>query len=303
MSSTDRRPARARECVLSLQDKTFGLRWWVEYSAITVGATICGVAIAVLLAPNNIVPGGVTGMAMILGDLVGVPMGMVLVVLNVPLLVFGWRHLGGRRLLSRTATGLVVMALVIDLATANLAVLTQDRLLVIFYGGMLSGVGLALVFRGRGTTGGADILGRLMQVWWDVPVGQAILGINVLVFGAAALYYGFEEAAVALMVSFVATRALDTVLHGLSATRAALIVTERPDDVKETLQRHLRRGATLLPAEGGYSGRPKTILYVVVARAEITRLKRRVAAADPDAFLTIISPQEVIGAGLGGTRS
>ncbi len=288
------------EEVLSLSENKFGLRWWVEYTAIAVGAAICGAAIAVLLEPNNIVPGGVTGLAMILKDVLHVPMGVVLVVLNVPILVFGWRHLGGRRLLSRTVVGLAVMAVSIDVVGAHAPALTHDRLLVIFYGGALSGVGLAMVFRGRGTTGGADILGRLLNFWLDVPVGQAILGINVLVFGLAAVYYGFEEAAVALMLSFVATRALDAVLHGLVATRAALVVTERPDTVKESVRRNLRRSVTLLPAEGGYTGRPKTILYVVVARAEVARLKRRVGEADPDAFVTIFTPAEVQGAGLGG---
>ncbi|MBE0567454.1 MAG: YitT family protein [Krumholzibacteria bacterium] len=285
---------------MSLWKKKLGLRWWLEYTSIIVGAAVCGAAIALLLEPNKIVPGGVTGLSMILKDLLGLPMGVVLVALNVPLVVFGWRFLGGVRLLVRTVVGLVVMAAAIDLVSAHAEVLSRDRLLVIFYGGMLSGVGLALVFRGRGTTGGADILGRLANLWLDVPVGQAILALNVLVFGVAAFYYGFEEAAVALMVSFVATRALDAVLHGLVATRAALVVTERPDDVKETVRRHLHRSVTLLPAEGGFSGRPKTILYVVVARAEVARLKRRVTEADPEAFMTIYSPAEVLGAGLGG---
>lgn len=279
------------------------LRWVLEYTAIVAGAATCGAAIALLLQPNNIVPGGVTGLSMILGNVLGVPMGVVLSVLNIPLIAFGWRFLGGVRLLARTVVGILVMSAAIDLVSAHAAPLTSDRLLVIFYGGMLSGVGLALVFRGRGTTGGADILGRLMNLWFDLPVGQAILAINVVVFGLAAFYYGFEEAAVALMVSFVATRALDAVLHGLVATRAALVVTERPDDVKETVRSHLGRSVTLLPAEGGFSGRPKTILYVVVARAEVARLKRRVGEADPDAFVTIFSPQEVMGAGLGGAAA
>ncbi|HPF70583.1 MAG TPA: YitT family protein [Candidatus Krumholzibacteria bacterium] len=277
-----------------------GLRWFLEYAAILIGASLSGCAIALLLRPNQIVPGGVTGLAMILADVLHLRMGVLLVALNVPLLAFGWRFLGGVRLLARTVAGVVVSGLAIDLAGSHLAPLTNDRLLVIFYGGALAGTGLALVFRGRGTTGGADILGRLINLWFDLPVGQAILGINVVVFGLAAVHYGFEKAAVALMVSFVSTRALDAVLHGLVATRAALVVTERPEAVKETVRAHLNRSVTLLPAEGGFSGQPKTMLYVVVARAEVARLKRRVGEADPAAFVTIFSPQEVMGAGLGG---
>ncbi len=275
-------------------------RWWWEYLLIVVGAFVCGAAIALLLRPNDIVPGGVTGLSMILAHALGAPMGVVLVVLNLPLLVFGWRFLGGVRLLARTVIGILVMSASIDLVAAHAEPLTSDRLLVIFYGGILSGVGLAMVFRGRGTTGGADILGRLIHLWFDLPVGQAILGINVVVFALAAVTYGFEAAAIALMLSFVATRALDAVLHGLVATRAALVVTQRPDAVKETVRIHLNRSVTLLPAEGGFSGRPKTMLYVVVARAEVARLKRRVGEADPEAFDTIISPLEGLGGGWGG---
>nr|MEE4269197.1 YitT family protein [Candidatus Krumholzibacteria bacterium] len=275
------------------------LRWVVEYSAIIVGAFICGAAIALLMDPNNIVPGGITGLAMICKDLLGVPMGVVLVVLNLPLIVLGWKHLGGKKMFLRTLVGVMVMALSIDLTTLATDVLTQDRLLVIFYGGLLSGVGLALVFWGRGTTGGTDIVGRLMNMWLDVSVGQAILGINVVVFGLAAFIYGLEEAAVALMLSFAATRTLDSVMHGMVATRSAMVVTRHPEAVKDAVRRHLGRTVTMMPAEGGFSKQPSTMLYVVVARSETARLKRRINEADPEAFVSIYTPREVMGAGLG----
>jgi len=126
-------------------------------------------------------------------------------------------------------------------------------------------------------------------------VGQAILAVNVIVFSLAALVFGFEAAAVALLLSFVMSRVLDSVLHGVSSTRAALIVTESPEPVKEAILNHLGRGVTELSGRGGHSGRPKTLLYVVVGRSDTRRLKLRVAQADPDAFVTLFTPQEVQG--------
>ncbi len=275
------------------------LRWVLEYSAIILGAFVCGAAIALLMDPNNIVPGGITGLAMIGKDLLGVPMGVVLVVFNLPLIFLAWRHLGGKRMILRTLVGVLVMGASIDLMSVATEALTQDRLLVIFYGGLLSGVGLAIVFWGRGTTGGTDIVGRLLNLWLDVSVGQAILAINVLVFGLAAFIYGLEEAAVALMLSFAATRTLDSVMHGMVAMRSAMVVTRHPEAVKEAVLRHLGRTVTMMPAEGGYSSQPSTMLYVVVARSETARLKRRINEADPEAFVSIYSPREVMGAGLG----
>jgi uncharacterized membrane-anchored protein YitT (DUF2179 family) len=267
----------------------------LDYVQVTVGAALCGVAIGLLLVPNEIVAGGISGLAVIGYHLLGVPTGAGIVLLNVPILWLGWRRLGGRRMFTRTLLGVTVMSAVTDLVVAHGWVPTSDRLLVIFYGGLLNGVGLALVFHGRGTTGGADILGRLMHRWFDVAVGQAILAINALVFSLAAAFLGLEEAAVALMTSFVMTRALDSVLHGMSATRAAFIVTERPREVADAILHHLNRGVTILEGTGGHSGRTKSVLYAVVARAESARLKTRVEAADPDAFMTISTPNEVVG--------
>lgn len=277
-------------------------RWWLEYTSIIVGASLCGAAIAALLEPNRIVPGGITGLAMILKDQLGLPYGIVLVALNLPLLWAAWRYLGGPSALIRTVIGVVVMAVAIEAVGARTDALTDDRLLVIFYGGLLNGVGLALVFHGRGTTGGTDILGRLIHLWFETGVGKAMLGVNVLVFGLAGVFYGLEPAAVALLVSFVMTKSLDSVMHGLVATRAAWVVTARPEEVTAAVQRHLRRTVTRLEGQGGYSRRDYAILYIVVGRSEVPRLKRRITEADPDAFLTIYSPQEVIGASYGRAR-
>ncbi len=267
----------------------------LEFLMLVTGAALIGVVLGVILAPNQIVAGGITGLAMILNELTGLPTGILLTTLNIPLLWLGWRYLGGRWLVLRTVVGVLVVSASVDLSTSWGWVATSDRLLVIFYGGLLSGIGLALVFRARGTTGGADILGRLMKHWFDFEIGQAMLALNILVFTAAGVIYGLEQAAVALMVSFVMTKSLDAVLHGLAATRSAVVLTRRPAEVQETIRRHLRRTVITLQEATGPDSDSRAILSLVVPRAESARLKRRVMEADEEAFLVIMAPNEIVG--------
>jgi uncharacterized membrane-anchored protein YitT (DUF2179 family) len=266
-----------------------------EYALILLGALLNAVSINVFLLPNDVIAGGVTGLAMI-GELsLGIPFGLVLVALNVPLLILQWRLLGGVGAFIRTVTGIAALATFTQVLQPYLPEVTYDRLLVICYGGGLGGLGLALVFLGRGTTGGADILAKLCHRWFGWSFGRTLLLVNALAYGLAGLLYGPEPAMVALLLSFVMGRTLDAVLHGISSSRAVLIITELPNDVRQGITRNLGRGLTLVPATGGYSGRKKTLMYVVVPRADIQRLKLRVLERDPGAFITVLTPREAVG--------
>jgi uncharacterized membrane-anchored protein YitT (DUF2179 family) len=266
-----------------------------DYALIVLGASLNAAAIDLFLVPNDIVAGGVTGLAIILHHLVRVPVGLAILVLNLPILWLGWRHMGGLGFFTRTVTGAVVLGLGTDLLAPFLPALTHDRLLIVFYGGIMAGTGLAMVFRGRGTTGGADVLGRLANRWWGFDIGRSMLAVNVLVYGLAAGIFGPEPAMLALLLSFITTRTLDTVLHGLTSTRSAFIVCRDPERVRDSILANLHRGVTLLEGRGGYTGERRTVLYVVVARSEAQRLKHRVLEIDPDAFVAFYTPQEVTG--------
>lgn len=266
-----------------------------EYLLIVLGALLNSLAINIFLLPNDVVAGGVTGLAVIAELSLEIPFGVALLVLNLPLLVIQWRLLGGMGPFLRTLVGIVSLAVLTHVLQPYLPEVTQDRLLVICYGGGLGGLGLALVFLGRGTTGGADILARLCHRWIGWSFGRTLLVINAVVYSLAGLLYGPEPAMVALLLSFVMGRALDTVLHGVSSSRAVLIVTEHPNDVCEGVIRVMGRGLTMLPATGGYTGRKKTLLYVVVPRADIQQLKLRVLDRDPAAFITVLTPRESVG--------
>jgi len=268
-----------------------------DYAQIVVGSLLVAVGTNLFFVPNNVVSGGVTGISIIAHHLLRTPVGLVVLILNLPLLWLGWRFAGGMRFFVRTAVSVVVLSLGIDLSVPFLVPPTHDRLLVICYGGLVDGLGMGLVFRGRGTTGGTDVLARLAHRYLGFGVGQALLAINLAIFGAAAFVFGAEAVMVALALAFVSARVLDLVQAGFSAARAALIISTSPDVVREAVLDKLGRGVTVLQGQGGYTGDPRPVLYVVVAPHEVGRLKRLVAQVDPAAFVAITPAQEVLGEG------
>ena len=274
-------------------------RWGVafDYAQIIAGSLMVAAGTNLFFVPNNVVSGGVTGLSIIAHHLFKTPVGMVVLLLNLPLLWLGWRFAGGIRFFVRTVVSVMVLSIGIDLTAPFLVPPTHDRLLVICYGGLLDGFGMGLVFRGRGTTGGTDILARLAHRYLGVGIGQALLAMNVAIFAGAAFLFGAEAVMVALALAFVSARVLDVVQTGFSAARAALIISQKPDAVREAVLGKLGRGVTVLHGQGGYTGEERPVLYVVVTPHEVGRLKRLVAHVDRAAFVAITPAQEVLGEG------
>jgi len=268
-----------------------------DYAVIVLGSLLVAVGTNLFFVPNKVVSGGVTGIAILLHYTLGTPVGLGVLALNVPLLWLGWRYAGGMRFFVRTVVAVAVMSAAIDLTAPFLHAPTSDRLLVICYGGLLDGLGLGLVFRARGTTGGTDVLARLARRHLGVGIGQSLLAMNVLIFAAAGFVFGAEAVMVALALAFVSARVLDMVQAGFAAARAALVISTKCGEVRTAVLERLGRGVTVLHGEGGYTGRPRPVLYVVVAAQEVGRLKRLVADVDPAAFVAITPAQEVLGEG------
>lgn len=267
----------------------------LEYSQIVVGALLASLAVNMFLRPNEVAPGGFTGLAVIGNHLTPLPVGAILLCLNLPLLFLGWRYGGGSTFLRRTLVGMLVLTTSIDLMAPFVPSPTTDRLLVVAYAGVMEGAGVALTFRGRGTLGGVDILARLARRFFGVRLAVTMFAVNVLVYSLAGLVFGAEAAMLALMVSFVSARVLDAVLQGPGVVRAAMIITRQPDAVRADLMHGLKRGVTMLSAKGGFSGEDRPVLYVVVPRHEVYRLRQRVLDIDPDAFIAFTAAQEIVG--------
>lgn len=268
-----------------------------DYSQIIIGSFLVGIGVNLFFVPNQVVSGGVTGIAILIHYAFDTPVGLVNLLLNIPLLVIGWRWAGGFRFLVRTGLAVAILSATIDLTGPYLTPPTSDRLLVICYGGLLDGIGLGLVFRGRGTTGGTDVLARIAHRFFGLGIGQTLLVMNIAIFAAAAFQFGAEAVMVALALAWVSSRVLDTVQAGFSASRQAMIITDDPNGVRDAIFANLHRGVTILEARGGFTGKPRPMIYVVVGAHEVSRLKMRVAEVDPNAFVAISSAQEVFGEG------
>jgi uncharacterized membrane-anchored protein YitT (DUF2179 family) len=276
---------------------------FLDYLQIIVGSALVGLGTNLFLVPNNVVSGGITGISILAHSIWHTPVGVGILVLNIPLLYLGWRYAGGIRFFIRTVIAVAVLSFSIDLTAPFVSAPTHDRLLVICYGGLVDGLGLGLVFRGGGTTGGTDILARLARRLFGLPLGQTLLGLNVVIFGLAAFRFGLEAVMAALALAFVSARVVDLAQDGFSAARMAFIVSRRPDEVRAAIFARLGRGVTLLSGEGGFSGRPLSVLYVVVGASEVGRLKRIIAEVDHEAFVSMAPAKEVLGEGFAPVRS
>ncbi len=269
----------------------------LEAVLVSLGALLMALANVLFLIPNQVVSGGVTGIAILLHYLAGTPVGAVILVLNLPLLYLGWRHLGGWGFGVRTVWAVTVLSAAIDLLGPRIPAPSHDPFLYTLYGGVLNGLGVGLVFRGRGTTGGTDILGRLLARGGTLTTGQAMALFNGTVIAAAGLAFGPEKALYALVVTFVSGRTVDVVLQGLRYSSLALIVTDVPDAVSETILRELHRGATVLQATGAYTHAAHAVVLSAVNRPEVVHLRRLLQEVDPDAFVVFLPAHQVIGQG------
>ena len=258
-----------------------------DYALVTAGALALAVNINLFLAPNNLAPGGVSGTSIIINEFTGWPLGLTMLVLNVPLVFLGFRTLGGFRFLSRTLCAVLVYNLSTDLLSAWLPAfaITDDLILNALFGGVLAGLATGLVYRGGGTTAGTGILGRVLQIRTGIPISQIYLLVDGSVVFVAGLVFGWEKALYALITLFVWGLATDYVLEGPSVVRTVFIVTDKPEDVGQAILERLHIGVTTWPAQGMFTRTPHTILFCTLSRPQEPDLRRVVTETDPGAFL------------------
>ncbi|WP_345722917.1 YitT family protein [Herpetosiphon gulosus] len=269
-----------------------------DYLVMTIGTLCIALALNIFLDPNNVIFGGVTGIAAMLKTLLGLPIGVTSLVLNIPLFIIGLKRLGGFVFGLRTIFATVMLSVFIDLTANRVGQFVQrEPLLYIAYGALLSGIGTGLVLRVGGTTGGVDIVARLLQQWRGIRPGQSMLISSVVVFGAAGWIYGATPVLYALLLAFIETRVIDIVLEGFSDGRSALIVSDKPEAIRDAVLHDLDRGVTMLEGRGGYSGRERAVLMCVISQAEIAILKKMIYNIDPRAFVVMTEAVEVLGEG------
>lgn len=279
------------------------LRQLKKYLLIVLGCAIYAVGFQFFCFPNEIISGGVVGIAMILNALSGLPVGVLTILLNVPLFVVAWKHFGLDFLLGSLA-GMLLMSVMVDLLATTGYVATSDPMLGAVIGGVLKGAGMGLVFCVGATTGGMDIVVKfLRQRYNHINFGTIMLAIDVSVITLYALIlsaHNYESAMYSLIAMFASTKVIDLLLYGMDNSCICYIISENSEAlIREITSGHMHRGVTVLEGEGAYSHRKKQVIMCVIKRNQIPEVRRLVRGIDEQAFVIMTDAKNVFGNGFG----
>lgn len=268
----------------------------MAYVQIVAGCILGASAYPLLLVPNHVAPGGLTGLATVLNYLMPfLPVGITSLVMNIPLFLIGYKAMG-RVFVMRSLFATVLFSVCIDLIP--LPPMTQDPLLGALFGGVLVGAGLGLILRGGATTGGTDMVARMVHNRFQhISVGSTLFAIDCMVVAMAGIFIEAEYALYAFISLFAASKLIDMVMLGVSREKACYVISDNYEQVKRDLMDKLDRGVTVLSAQGGYSGEKRPMLLCVLSAQEVGQLKAIVREADERAFVFISDAHEVLGEG------
>jgi len=270
-------------------------RWFLMIA----GSIISAIGVIVFMTPFDIAPTGITGVAVILNIVAGLPIGVMNFVLNIPIMIWAARMLGGWRVVAWTLIFIVIFSVSLDSLSQFFPEkgVSDEVLLNAIFGGIIGGVGGAMVIRAGGTTGGVATLGRVLQEKYGFPLSSTYLYANVLVILLIGAVLGWEGALFAMVAIGVEGAVTDYVLEGPSVIRVAMVITDYPQEVSQIILHQLRRGVTSWTAKGMYTGRERHILYVTVSRFQIDAFRMLVHSVDPEAFLVIAQGHVAYGEG------
>ncbi|TLS39381.1 YitT family protein [Pseudalkalibacillus caeni] len=261
---------------------------------ILIGASLAAVSIELFLIPNHIIDGGIIGISLILDYLTPLNFAILVIVLNLPFMYYGYKQIGKTFVMS-SLVGIVGLA-AIETALHHMEPFTNEPILGTVFGGLILGIGVGLVIRHGGSMDGTEILGILMTKKLPFSIGEFVMFLNIFIFSWAGFVFGWEQAMYSVMAYYIAFKTIDTVIQGLDETKAVLIVSEQYEEVSDAILDRLGRGTTKLSGRGGYTDAEKDVIYVVITRLEVTKLKNIIYEIDTNAFITIMNTQETKGA-------
>lgn len=270
-----------------------------SYAIITLGSLLYSLAYNIFYAPNLVAMGGLTGLGQVLNAVIpALPVGITVFVMNVPLFFLGWKFIGGHLLVS-SLYAMTLSSFAIDLMDMVYQFQPMDSMLASIFGGVLLGLGIGLVFSKGATTGGTDLIARLLKLKFAwLPMGTLVLIPDFIVIALAAIAFGKVESALYGIVSlFISTKVMDTVLYGLNSSKIAYIISDACQEITDFIIHDIDRGVTILHGEGAYSGDEKKVLMVAFKQKEIVPLKEMVNQIDPRAFLIVCDAHDVLGEG------
>jgi uncharacterized membrane-anchored protein YitT (DUF2179 family) len=271
---------------------------------VILGSVVMAVGYSLFLIPHHFVPGGVSGIAMIVNYFTRMPLGTLIMVLNIPVFVVGIKIMG-RKYGLRSLLGMVVSSLLIDFfhEVVHIKSATDNAILAAIYGGVMLGVGLGLVFRGRASTGGSDILGQILNRWTGMSVGIGIMLIDFFVISASGVAFKKLEAPLyGYIVLFISSKVIDMILEGWNYTKMVIITSTKTEEIQDFILNTLDRGGTALKSRTLYLSREGETIMTVIHRKQLADLRQFIKSIDPGAFVIINDTYAVLGKGFKATQ-
>ena len=258
-----------------------------------IGAVIAAVGLELFLIPNNVIDGGVVGLSIMASYLTGMPLGIFLIVLNIPFLYLGYKQIG-KNFAIATVIAVIFLSIWSEVI-GQFDKVTNDPFLAAIFGGVIDGLGVGLIMRAGGSLDGTEIVAIIADKRSVFSVGEIVMFINLFILSGAGLLFGWDKGMYSLFAYFVIAKMIDVVIKGLDESYGVMIVTNYSAELTTALNYKLGRGVTILYGEGGYTKQKKEVLYCVVTRLEVDKLKRIVNEIDAHAFVTINVVHDIVG--------
>lgn len=267
--------------------------WIKKYFLLLLGSLIYTTGLEIFLVPNNIIDGGVVGISIMASYLTGFPFGAFMILLNLPFLYMGYKQIG-----KSFAISTVISIVAISILSAQfepIPSITGDYFLAAVFGGIITGAGVGLIIRHGGSLDGTEIVAIIMDKKTTFSVGEVVMFFNLFILGSAGFVFGWDKAMYSLVAYFVISKMIDVVIKGLDESYAVMVVSDENEEIADALMHRLGRGVTFLHGQGGYTGDAKKVLYCVVTRLEVGKLKDIALEKDETAFVTINPVHDIVG--------
>jgi uncharacterized membrane-anchored protein YitT (DUF2179 family) len=250
-----------------------------------IGTTLAAVGLELFLIPNNIIDGGITGISIMVSYITLYPLGLFIFLFNIPFLIVGYKQIG-KTFTFHTLFSVISLSIMVS-TFRNVSAFTNDTLLASIFGGILLGIGVGLVIRSGGSTDGTEIIAIILDKLTGFSVGEVVMLINIFILSSAGLIFGWDRAMYSMVTYFIAFKLIDITVEGLDESKSVVIITNKHKEITDALLARLGRGVTLLEGKGAYSNMPTNVIFVIVSRLEIAKLKSIVNGFDSQALITI----------------
>jgi uncharacterized membrane-anchored protein YitT (DUF2179 family) len=281
-------------------EKLFSAKWFKSYALIAVGTFLVAMGYVLFISPNKIVPGGIYGISIMLHYLLGTPIGLTALVFNIPLTMIGTKLLGPR-FGAKTVVAFILTSVYVDLLSyfyGSSPLVPGETLVSCIFGGLFIGIGVALTFKAKATSGGSDVIAMILQKYTHLPSGQLMMLVDSSIVVLSFVVFGdWRIPLFSWITIFVTGRVIDTVMHGFSYDKTLFIISDKHDEIRNSIINDLKRGGTFLYGEGMYNRDSKQIIFTVVNPRELYLLEEYIHRIDPNAFIAVLDAYEILGKG------